>query len=165
MLRRIVVVCSILVLAATAPAETGPVTNTAQNVAIVEIMFKAINGRDFDRLDAVMAKDVVRHSGARGEAQVTSLEQFKAFLKQDLEAVPDAAYEINFIFGGEGKVAVHATYRGTQTGDLGSYKATGKRLELPFMGILRIEGGMIAEIWTEWDNLTALTQLGYYLGE
>lgn len=30
------------------------------------------------------------------------------------------------------------------------------------MGILRIEEGKIAEIWVEWDNLNALTQLGHF---
>ena len=165
MLRQIVVACSILVLAAVTLADTGPETNTAQNVAIVEFMFKHVNSRNFAELDAVIATDVVRHSGARAEAQVTNRKQFKELLKTDLTAVPDAEYEINFIFGGEDMVAVHATYRGTQTGPLGSFEATGKRIELPFVGILRIEGGMIAEIWFEWDSLTALSQLGHYLGE
>ena len=165
MFRGIVVVCSILVLATVTLADTGPETNTAQNVAIVEFMFKQLNFRNFDELDAVIATDVVRHSGARAEAQVTNRKQFKELIRKDLAAVPDAEYEINFIFGGEDMVAVHATYRGTQTGPLESLEAKGERIELPFMGILRIEGGMIAEIWFEWDSLTALSQLGHYLGE
>jgi hypothetical protein len=32
---------------------------------------------------------------------------------------------------------------------------------LPFIGILRIEDGKVAEIWVEWDNLYALAQLGH----
>jgi predicted ester cyclase len=43
---------------------------------------------------------------------------------------------------------------------MGPFPASGKKLELPFIGILRIEDGKVAEIWVEWDNLYALAQLG-----
>jgi predicted ester cyclase len=44
---------------------------------------------------------------------------------------------------------------------MGPFPPSGKPLEIPFLGILRIEDGKIAEIWVEWDNLSALTKLGH----
>ena len=46
-------------------------------------------------------------------------------------------------------------------GRWGPFPASDKPMTIPFMGILRIESGKIAEIWVEWDNLNALGQLGH----
>ncbi|MGB5302463.1 MAG: ester cyclase, partial [Gemmatimonadota bacterium] len=48
------------------------------------------------------------------------------------------------------------------TGQMGPFPPSGKQLELPFIGLLRVENGKIAEIWVEWDNLNALAQLGHF---
>jgi predicted ester cyclase len=45
---------------------------------------------------------------------------------------------------------------------MGPFPASGNRVDLKFIGILRIENGKVAEIWVEWDNLTVLTQLGHF---
>ena len=70
--------------------------------------------------------------------------------------------EIDIIFGSGEYVAIRARLIGTQTGPMGPFPASGNKLELPFMGILRIEDDKIAEMWVEWDNLNALTQLGHF---
>jgi predicted ester cyclase len=129
--------------------------------AVVRTMIDAVNRRDFDALDSVVAKNVQRHSGATPGVQVRNLAEFKDFLRQDLAAVPDAQQEINLIFGCGSMVALHATYRGTQTGAMGLFPPSGRKIELPFIALLRVENARIAEMWVEWDNLTALTQLGH----
>ncbi len=58
-------------------------------------------------------------------------------------------------------VAVMARYIGTQTGQMGPFPPSDKRVELPFMAILRIENDKIVELWVEWDNVSILTQLGH----
>ena len=45
---------------------------------------------------------------------------------------------------------------------MGPFPPSGLELEIPFIGLLRIEDGKIAEIWVEWDNLNALAQLGHF---
>jgi steroid delta-isomerase-like uncharacterized protein len=134
----------------------------ADNVQVVKDMTPAINDRDFDALENFIAADVVRHSNSTPGVTVTNLQEFLEFLHVDLAACPDAQQEINIIFGSGDKVAVRATYRGTQTGQMGPFPPSGKSMELPFMGILRLENGRIAEIWVEWDNMSALGQLGHF---
>ena len=129
--------------------------------AVVLAMIEAVNARDFDALDSLIAPDVIRRSGATPGVTVASLEDFKAFLHQDLAAVPDAQQEVNAIFSGGGWVAVHATYRGTQDGQMGPFPPSGGAIELSFIGLLRVEEGLIREILVEWDNLSMLTQLGH----
>ena len=125
-------------------------------------MIEAVNERDFDALDDLIAPDVVRHCAATPDIEVRSLEQFKAFLHRDLASVPDADQELNLLFSSGPLVAAHVTYRGTQDGPMGPFPPSGRKVEIPFIGILRVEDGKIAEIWAEWDNLNALMQLGHF---
>jgi len=133
-----------------------------ENVQLATSMVEAINSRDLDMLDQLMAPDVVRHSAATAGVVVTSLDEFKAFLRSDFVTVPDSVMAIEMIFATESFVALRAMYSGTQMGPMGPFPATGKRFELPFIGILRIEDERIAEIWVEWDNVYALSQLGLF---
>ena len=135
---------------------------TEANKETVLRMIEAVNARDFAVLDEVIATNVQRHSGATPDVTVENLEQFKEFLRQDLSAVPDAQQEVHFMLAEDDRVAVYATYRGTQQGTFGPFPPSNKSLELPFIGILRLEGGKIAEMWVEWDNLNALSQLGHF---
>jgi len=134
----------------------------AENVRIATAMMDAINARNLDALDDFVAPDVVRHSAATAGIVVTNLPEFKAFLETDFATVSDSVQKIDIIFGGDDYVAVRARYIGTQDGPMGPFPASGKKLELPFIGILRFEDGKVAEIWVEWDNLFALSQLGHY---
>ena len=133
----------------------------AENIQIVTSMAEAINDRNLNALDDLVAQDVVRHSAATADVIVTNLEEFRAFLETDFSAVPDSVQTIDLIFANNEYVAMKATYSGTQDGPMGPFPASGKKLELPFIGILRIEDGKVAEIWVEWDNLYALAQLGH----
>lgn len=133
----------------------------SEAVGVVLAMTDAINARDFDALDSLVAADVQRHSAATPDVTVRSLADFKAFLHADLEAVPDARQKVNQIFSNGDMVAAHVTYSGTQTGQMGPFPPSGRPIEIPFIGILRVEDGKVSEIWVEWDNLGALAQLGY----
>jgi len=134
----------------------------SDNKEIVTKMIEAVNDRDFGALDDLVAPDVERHSAATPGVTVTSLEEFKAFLLADLRVCPDATQRVEIMLAEDDKVAVLAIYSGTQTGEMGPFPPSGKPVEVPFLGILRIEDGKIAELWVEWDNLSALTQLGHF---
>ena len=137
------------------------VADEEENVRIATAMTDAINARDLSALDSFVAPDVLRHSAATPDIVVTNLAEFKAFLETDFAAVSDSVQKIDVIFGGGDYVAVRARYIGTQDGPMGPFPASGNKLELPYVGILRFEDGKIVEIWVEWDNLSALTQLGH----
>lgn len=143
----------------------GQIRGLAQSVgneAVVVAMVEAINQRDFAALDSLVAPDVIRRSGATPDVTVTNREEFKAFLRQDLAAVPNAQQTVNAMFSDGNWVAVHATYHGNQDGPMGPFPATGRPLQVSFIGLLRVEDGMIQEILVEWDNLSALAQLGHF---
>ena len=149
----------VTILAAIVP--TASLADEAQNIAAVRGMIEAINQRDLDGLSEYVTDDVVRHSTATPGVVVTNLDEFRTFLINDIATMPDSMQHIDIIFGSGDYVAVKARLIATQTGQMGPFPPSGKRVELVFMGILRTENGKVAEIWVEWDNLGALMQMGH----
>ena len=155
---------AVLFLLGTISMPAGPLsgqTAEAQNKQTVEAMTRAINDRDLDALDELMTPDLVRHSQSTPGIEVSSLEDFKAFLRNDVSVVPDSEVTCPMVVAEGDLVATWCRYEGTQTGQMGPFPPSGKRMSLDFAGILRFEEGKIAEMWVVWDNLTALTQTGH----
>jgi predicted ester cyclase len=153
----IVVVVGVVVLAACICEECDQVRT---NKELVADAFKAVEAGDLDTLGTYIAADYVRHCQATPDVVVTSLDEFKEYLRHDREAVPNPTLTVHRLIGEDDLVAFWATYSGNQEGSLGPFPATGKRLELDFAGVHRIANGKIAETWVTWDNMTALGQLG-----
>ena len=133
-----------------------------ENIKVATSMVDAINDRTLDQLDQLISSNFVRHSAATTGVNVTSLEEFKAFLRTDFAGIPDSVIAIDVIFGNDEFVAMRATYSGTQTGAMGPFPPSGKAADLPFIGILRFADGKISEMWVEWDNIFMLSQLGHF---
>jgi steroid delta-isomerase-like uncharacterized protein len=131
------------------------------NKEVVRRFVAAMNRRDFAALDDLVAADVVRHSPSTPGLEVASLEQFKAFLRQDIEAVPDSVQKIELMVAEGDLVAVWANYSGTQSGPMGPFPASGRSVDLEFAGTLRLGEGKIQEIRVVWDNLAMLVELGH----
>jgi steroid delta-isomerase-like uncharacterized protein len=75
-------------------------------------------------------------------------------------AFPDAEYTIEDIVVSETKAAVRWSARGTNTGALGELAATGKSVSVAGMDVYHFRDGKIVEVWTSWDALGFLKQLG-----
>ena len=133
-----------------------------QNKEIAKRMIDAINSKDYDILDELIAPDIVRHCQATPNFNIHSLAEFKEFLKGDAEVFPDSYITTEMLIAEGDKVAGYFTYSGTQKGAMGPFPATGKKADLKYLGILRFEDGKIAEMWVEWDNMAFLTQLGHF---
>lgn len=94
---------------------------------------------------------------------VVTMNRIAGILLGLLIAIPCAADETQNVAVTTAMIeAVNARYIGTQDGPMGPLPASGKTLELPFMAILRFADGKIAELWVEWDNLSAFSQLGHF---
>lgn len=132
------------------------------NKEIAGKMINAINDRNYDMLDEVIAPDIVRHCQATPNLNISSLAEFKEFLKVDGKTFPDSHITTEILIAEGDMVAGYFTYSGTQEGAMGPFPPTGKKADLKYLGILRIEDGKIAEMWVEWDNLAMLTQLGHF---
>lgn len=157
----ILVVTSALVLLGAGSNEGASSGDLEANKALVREFNDLVNSQDWAGLESVVASDFKRHSAATQGPPIRSLADFVALQKNFLQSFPDQHVELQQVFGEGDRVAVLGTYNATHTGPLGDVPPTGKSLSSPFLGIFRIEGGKIAELWIEWDNLALMAQLGF----
>ena len=140
----------------------SPTAQLEKNKAVIGQLVEAINSRQYELLDEIVAPDFIRHCQATPDVHVKSRDELKQFLQNDLEVFPDGRIRIEMIVAEGDMIAGYLTYSGTQTGAMGPYPATGKKVELGYLSIIRLEDGKIAEMWVEWDNLAILGQLGHF---
>ena len=132
-----------------------------ENKDLVRRFGEAMNNRQLNALDEMVAPDFIRHCQATPEWTVESLEQFKEFLRQDNTVFPDSIQIPRHLLAEGDMVAVWVTYEGTQKGQMGLFPPSGRRMALDFGAFLRIRNRKISEMWVTWDNMAALAQLGY----
>lgn len=137
---------------------------TSQNRELVRRFVAAVNARDHDALEAIVTPDFTRHCPATPDVKVNSLADLRAFLEQDLETFPDSVVTLEQLVADDAHVAFWATYSGTQTGVMGPFPPTGRRVTGPFAGFFRVADGRLAELFVTWDNIDFLVQLGHMEG-
>lgn len=146
----------LLPLMSTAPLR-AQTNDLAANKALLTAFFEAEAARAYDRLDKLFVKDFVRHSVATTaimpEVKVTSLDDYKQFLKATAAMFPDYYNTPQMLVAEGNYVAAYSIWSGT-------YVENGNRIKIPIVGFARCENGKIAEMWWEWDNLTWNTQMG-----
>ena len=141
----------------------GPAIDTVQaNKQIVREAFEVVGSGDYQQMGEYIAQNYTRHCQATPDIEVSSLEDFKEFIRQDRKIFPDQEMEVHKLVAENDLVAFWGTYQGTQTGQFGPFPPTDKRTTLDFSGIHRLQDGKIAETWITWDNLTVLRQLGHF---
>lgn len=128
--------------------------------AIIAEFFDAMNVRELDRLDAVVAANFVRHCEPTPDVSVQSLDDFKAFLDAFTAAFPDNVQTPVHVACDGDLIGIYATYEGTHLGPFGSFEPTGRRAKFDFAGMMRVADGKLSEWWLTWDNMTILAQLG-----
>ncbi|NIN72602.1 MAG: DUF4440 domain-containing protein [Gemmatimonadetes bacterium] len=140
----------------------SPTAELEANKDLVRRFTEALNAANWDALDELVTEDFSRHSEATAGPPVSSREEFIQLQESFLVTFPDQRVTIERLIAEGDEVAALAKYSGTQTGPLGEYPATGRSVESTFLAFFRIEGGRIAELWVEWDNVAMLTQLGLF---
>lgn len=83
-----------------------------------------------------------------------------AKLKAMWAAFPNGRFELEAIVAAGDLVAAHSTFRGTQTGKLGTLAPTGRTVAVSFMDFYRMTEGKIAEHWHDFDRAGMMAQLG-----
>ena len=134
----------------------------SENKSVIQGFVAAGNNRDFDRLNKYVADDVVRHCQATPGLEVSNLDQFIAFMEADVVVCPDSRVDVLQMVAESDRVAIWATYTGTQQGAMGPFPPSGNQMVLEFAAIFRFEENKIVEFWVIWDNMSALSQLGHF---
>ena len=131
------------------------------NKDIVKEFIQTTNNRDWDKLDDLVSMDFIRHSSS-DSAIIDSRDKLKQFHQRELVTFPDIKETILLLIQEGDYVAARLNFQGTQSGDMGPFPATGKKLNANFNCIFKLTYGKISESWVEYDNLNGLIQLGHY---
>ena len=115
---------------------------------------EAINGRDLDAVERLLAEDFTHDGERRGRAG--QREAVAAFL----DGFSDVRNEILLILAEDDLVAAHQRWTGTHEREFLGIAATGRRVEFTSTAVLRIADGLIAAAWDEVDLLGLTRQLG-----
>jgi steroid delta-isomerase-like uncharacterized protein len=122
-------------------------------------MAEAIDRQNLAIIDELFAPDHVTHlpglpepvRGNEGEKELTRM--FHA-------GFPDGRLAIEELLAEGDMVAARLTFHGTHTGAFQGIPPTGKRIAMQGMGIARVAGGKIVELWQMPDMLGLMQQLG-----
>lgn len=131
------------------------------NKDIVREFIEATNTRAWDKFETLVAEDFIRHSSS-DSIVIDSRDKLKQFHQRELLTFPDIQETILLLIQEGDYVAARLNFQGTQSGAMGPFPATGKKLNADFTCIFKLTEGKISESWVEYDTLNGLIQLGHY---
>jgi steroid delta-isomerase-like uncharacterized protein len=111
-------------------------------------------------IDELLAPDGIAHGlGEAGQA-LPGPAEFRKFYRQFRSGFPDASVVVDQVIAEGDTTAVRFTARATHSGDGLGVKATGRRITVSGMCMIRWKDGQIAEGWNEFDVAGLLRQIG-----
>jgi steroid delta-isomerase-like uncharacterized protein len=133
-----------------------------ENVALIHRWFEDVwNKGRMEAIDEMASRDAIAHGHAPYDV---GLDQFKNFFTSVRSAFPDISLGIDFTLAEGDKVAARWTANATHKGSFLGYAATGRRIKISGVSVMRITAGKIVEAWDTWDQLGLMVQIGAALG-
>ena len=130
-----------------------------RNKAVIRRFVEEVqNKNDWAAYDELNDPSFVNHSAPPG--MPVDREAGKVFLQALAAAYPDAEFVIDDMLADGDQVATKKTFTGTCTGEFAGMPATGKKISLQFVDIMRVRNGRIVEHWNCLNQLDWLQQLG-----
>jgi predicted ester cyclase len=136
------------------------------NKAAVRRALACVSAGDVDGFTSILAPHYVRHCQAMqpGLQELRGPGAMRGWLLANKASFPDYREELEMLVAEGDCVAWRSVGTGTLLGPMGPFPATGRRMSIAIIGVHRFEDDRIAETWTSWDNVAALSQLGLLPG-
>jgi steroid delta-isomerase-like uncharacterized protein len=109
-------------------------------------------------MDPLLAPDMVDRSAPTGP--VIGPEPGKQLIATYAHAFPDTTLTVELMVAEADTVAAFVSYQGTHSGPFMGYAPTGRVVRVTGMDIMRYRDGQVIEIWSTFDDLGLLKQLG-----
>jgi steroid delta-isomerase-like uncharacterized protein len=140
------------------PTQAPPDSVTANIKMYSHVWDEIINKRKLDLFnDSNFTKNVVMHASPK---DVVGIDSARAYYANYLTGFSDITFTIKDVFGMGNKLVKHWNFKGTHTGLFFGIPATGKKVDLDGVTLVRMENGKIAEEKDFFDNLDLMQQLG-----
>jgi steroid delta-isomerase-like uncharacterized protein len=136
-----------------------------ENKAVMRRMLdEVIVGGNLDLMDELVHPDFANHNVV-GTAEASSsfgVENFRQEIEGLRSAFPDIELDVIHLLADGDKVIAHLRGHGTHLGEFGGMPATGHRVDVPSITIVRFADGKFAERWNLVDRYGMLKQLGVF---
>jgi steroid delta-isomerase-like uncharacterized protein len=117
-----------------------------------------INKRRLDIFnDSNFTKDVVMHASP---SNIIGIDSARAYYANYITGFSDISFTIKDVYGMGNKLTKHWNFKGTHTGDFFGIPATGMKVDIDGVTLVRMSNGKIAEEQDFFDNLEFMQQLG-----
>ncbi len=107
--------------------------------------------------DEILTPDVVVHANGQEIRGVDGAKQLATMIRT---AFPDLQITHHEAIVAGDRVAIRWTSDSTHQGAYLGVPPTGKRIHLEGLDLFHLQDGKITEVWIEYDNLSALQQMG-----
>lgn len=143
------------------PTATTPAASTdsvAANIKMYSHTWDEIvnNGKLELFNDSNFTTNVVMHT----HPDIVGIDSARAYYANYLTGFSDIKFTIIDVFGMGNKLVKHWNFKGTHTGTFFGIPATGKKVDIEGVTLVRMENGKIAEEQDFMDNLEFMQQLG-----
>jgi len=159
MLKKPVLILSLLLLATTALGKAQPASQQEQNKTVARVFFEEVIGQGkLDKYSESHTADFAAHGADRDYTLTDDM----AMAHEERTALPDMQIAVNLMVAEGDLVAVHWTAWGTNTQPGMGLPATGKKIRVSGITIFRFKAGKISEEWSAWNMLSVLKQAGLF---
>lgn len=131
-----------------------------QNKALVRRAIEEIaNRRNLSAIDEFFSPDFVEHEELPPNIP-PGREAPRILFGMMLDAFPDFKATFKHLIAEDDLVVMHMTWTGTQEGEFMGMPASGKRMSISVLDIIRIADGKFVEHWGVMDQAAMMQQLG-----
>ena len=132
----------------------------ADNKALTRRWFEEVwnQGREAT-IDELAAPDALIHGLEDQGNEMRGTAEFRRFWRLFRSGLPDIQISIDQVIGEGDTTAVRLTCRATHSGDGLGVKATGRRVTVSAIVMIRWRNGQIVEAWNEFDAAGLMQQI------
>ncbi|UQU65754.1 ester cyclase [Couchioplanes caeruleus] len=128
----------------------------SQEQHLADLFVEMINTHDPDLVDRFVAEDYLNHNAFVADGR----EANRRFWGMFFAGLPDVTVTREDLVISGDRVVGRFVYRGTHTGELMGFPATGKPVEMHSIDIWRVRDGLFAEHWDELNLMQVFQQIG-----
>ena len=140
-------------------ATSMPEEDAIDHAGTMRRAYDLLNAGDVDGFGDLLVDDFVEHEELPGLAP--GKEGVKAFFRMYHAAFPDLRMEAQDVLPSGDKVVARARATGTHQGEFMGIPATGKRIDVQLVDIIRFgDDGLAREHWGVFDSMAMMQQLG-----
>jgi steroid delta-isomerase-like uncharacterized protein len=135
----------------------------AQNKATMMLFYEQLmNKHNVAIIDSLVAPDYTQDEVEPGYP--ATRDGYKKIMTDFFKSFPDLTEKVNFMVADSSYVVVHYTLTGTNTAPMMGMPATGKKINIDGVDIVRIKNNKVVRQWEYDEEVKMMTQLGMMPG-